>query len=83
MVNKIHEFLTGLGLFESTTELTGCCDTVLLLDAAHLHTHMFGFDNNHNAERVECFLDTLTNLHRHAFLNLQAVAVDINHAGNL
>lgn len=82
-MNEIHEFLTGLGLLESTTELTGCCDTVLLLDAAHLHTHMFGFDNNHDAERVKSFLNALTNLHRHAFLYLQTVAVDINHAGNL
>ena len=82
-MNEIHEFLTGLGLLKGTTELTGSSDTVLLLDASHLHTHMFGFDNNHDAERVESLLDALTNLHRHAFLYLQSVAVDINHTGNL
>lgn len=82
-MNEIHEFLTGLGLLKGTTELTGCGDAVLFLNATHLHTHVLGFDNNHDAERVESLLDALTNLHRHAFLYLQSVAVDINHTGNL
>ena len=42
-MDKIHEFLSRLGLVEGTAEVTGGCDGVLLLYTPHLHAHVFGF----------------------------------------
>ena len=59
VVYEVHEFLAGLGLVERAGEVAGGGYGVLLLHAAHLHTHMARLDHDHHAERVERLLDAL------------------------
>ena len=47
--NKIHKLLTGLGLIEGTAEFAGGSDAVLLLHTSHLHAHVLGLYNHHDA----------------------------------
>lgn len=55
----------------------------MLFHAAHLHAHVFGFNDYHHALRIEGFLDAVLDLHGHTLLHLQAVAEDIHDAGYL
>ena len=72
-----------LGLIEGAAEVAGSGNAVLLLDAAHLHAHVLGFDDNHDAQGMKGLLNALLDLERHAFLNLKAVAVDVDNASYL
>ena len=69
-MNKVHEFLTGLCLVEGSAEVAGGGDGVLFLDTTHLHAHVAGFDDDHDAEGMEGLLDAFLDLERHAFLHL-------------
>ena len=44
---------------------------------------MLGFNDYHDAQRVECLLDALLNLKCHPFLHLQTVGEDIDYSGYL
>ena len=83
MFDQIHELFARLGLLEESRKVGSGGQGVLFLDAAHLHTHMLGFDDNHDAKRIERFLDAFFNLHRQAFLDLEAAGEDIHDTGNL
>lgn len=72
-MNKVHEFLARLCLIERTREGGGGCYGVLLLYSAHLHAHVLGLDDDHNAHRVEGVLDAVLYLLGQSFLHLQTV----------
>ena len=82
-LEEIHKLLSGLGLVEGTGKVASGSDAVLLLHAAHLHTHVTGLDNHHDTQRVERLLYALFDLKRHALLHLQAVAEYVDHTGYL
>ena len=46
---QVHKFLTRFRLLEKTCEIGSCCQRVLLFHAPHLHAHMLGFNDNHDA----------------------------------
>ena len=83
MFDEVHKLLPRLGLVEGAGEIAGGGDRVLLLYAAHLHAHVLGFNDYHDAQRVECLLDALLNLKCHPFLHLQTVGEDIDYSGYL
>ena len=80
---QVHELLACLGLVEGSTEVAGGGDGVLFLYTTHLHAHVLGFYDHHDSKRLKCLLDAVLDLLRESFLHLQAVAVDVHHAGNL
>lgn len=77
---QIHKFFAGLCLIESTAEIAGCRDGVLFFYTAHLHTHMFGFDDDHHAQGMQCILDTVFNLLCETLLHLQPMAENIDNS---
>ena len=82
-MNKVHEFLSRLGLIKGTAEIAGGGNGVLLLDASHLHAHMLSLYYDHHAKWLQGILDTVLDLLCHALLHLQAMCIDIHHAGYL
>ncbi len=56
---------------------------LLLLDAAHAHAHVAGFDDHGHAHGLERFLDAVADLHRQPLLHLQAPGETLDYAGDL
>ena len=79
--DELQELFAGLGLIEGAAEVAGRSDTALFLDAAHLHAHVLGLDDNHYPQWFEGCLYALAYLLRHALLNLEAVREAVHHAG--
>ena len=48
-MNQFHELFPSLGLIEHTRKIGGDGHGVLFLDSSHLHTQVFGFDDDHHA----------------------------------
>ena len=81
---QLQELIPGLlALEENAGEGRSCCDGVGLLDAAHTHTGVHGFDDDGNAKGVEGFLDAVPDLLSEALLDLEAAGIGFHHAGNL
>ena len=83
MTNEFEEFLARLSLIEGTREVTRGGNGALLLNTPHLHAHVLGLNDNHNAKRLKGLLYCLANLQSHAFLYLQTMAVAIDNTSNL
>ena len=49
---QFQEFIAGLDLFKLTSKSGGSSNTILLLNPAHHHTHMGGFDNHSYSFRL-------------------------------
>ena len=75
--------MTGFCLVEGTAEIACSGDTVLLLNAAHLHAHMLGLNDHHDTEGIQGGLDTVFDLGRKAFLYLKTTRIDIDDACDL
>lgn len=83
VADQRHELLARRRVREEYSgECRGSRGRTLLFDAPHLHTHMAGFDHDGDAHRVEGFLDAVADLHRQAFLHLQAAGEALHHAGD-
>jgi hypothetical protein len=55
--------------------------TSLLLDSAHHHAQMPGFNNDANPLRLERFVYGIRNLYRQSFLNLKPAGENVHNAG--
>ena len=71
--DEVHEFLSGVLVLEKRAgEFGGGGHGVLLLDAAHGHAQVLGFDNHANSERVEHLLQAVFDLCSQSLLQLKA-----------
>src|SRR6185437_10916891 len=81
--DQLSELAAGLVLFELAPEGGGSRHRILLLDAAHHHAKMRGFDDHGHPKRVKCFLDRMEDLGGQPFLHLKTAGVDVHYAGDL
>ena len=70
LADEVEKLLARFGGFEDAAEVARGGDGILLFHTAHLHTHVFGFNDYHYALRIEGFLNTVLDLHSHSFLHL-------------
>ena len=54
-----------------------------LLYSAHGHAGVHSLDDHSHAQRIQGFLQAVTNLLREALLHLQAAGIGLNHTGHL
>lgn len=83
-IDQVEEFVSSvLIVFERSKHGAGHRNRVLLLNAAHDHAQMLGFDDDGNALRTDLLVDGFGNLHRQTFLHLKPPRVHVHQAGNL
>ena len=81
---QLQELVARLVAFEENARESRCGgDGVGLLDAAHGHAGVHGFNDNGNAQWMEGVLDAVADLLGEAFLHLQTAGIRFHHAGNL
>src|SRR5579862_4997104 len=73
-----EEFVAGVLLLEDADHGRGDRRGVLLLDAAHHHAEVAGFDDNSHALRGDDVLDGVGDLTREALLHLEAASEDLD-----
>src|SRR5271165_6026606 len=80
LANQRKEFIAGFLFLELSQHRAGYRARVLLLNSAHHHTQVLGFQNHADAKRFELLQQALSDLLGQAFLNLQATSKYINYS---
>src|SRR5579883_2515825 len=81
LADEGEEFVAGVLPLEDADHGRCHCGGVLLLDAAHHHAEVAGFDDHADALRRDDVLNGVGNLAGEAFLHLQAAGEDLDEAG--
>ena len=77
-LRSVHEFVSGFQRLEYAAVCTCRCDGVLLFHTAHLHAHVFGLNDYHDALRLQRVVDAFHYLLGETLLHLQPVREDVD-----